>query len=105
MRYKSNELKKLEDNRFSVFTDELYKCYFCDKPRADLHEILYGKNRRNSMIYGYVLPLCRQHHSSFHHNHVLTKMWSAKCQEHFEKNHTREEWLSIFHMNYIQQKS
>ena len=104
MKQKTNKLAKLEKERYSVFTSNLDKCYFCPKPRADLHEILYGRNRQNSMIYGYVLPLCRQHHSSFHHNHVLTKMWSAKCQEHFEQNHTREEWLSIFHKNYIQQK-
>ena len=102
MRYKSNKLKKLENNRFSVFTKNFTHCYFCLKPRADLHEILYGKNRRNSIKYGYVLPLCREHHNSFHENHVLTKIWCAKCQEHFEQTHTREEWISIFHMNYIQ---
>lgn len=102
MKYKSYGLKKLEDKRYSVFTRNLDVCYFCGKPRADLHEILYGKNRSNSMKFGYVLPLCREHHLSFHKNHVLTKIWCAKCQEKFEKNKSREEWISIFHRNYRQ---
>jgi len=102
MKYKSKALKQLEDNRYSVFTTNLQKCYFCPKEKEDLHEILYGRNRRNSMKYGYVLPLCRSHHNSFHDNHVLTKRWCAKCQEHFEQTHSREEWLAVFHMNYIQ---
>ena len=91
---------KLERNRYSVFTDNLNYCYFCGKPRTDLHEILYGSNRLNSMKYGYVLPLCREHHNSFHVNHVLTREWCKKCQEHFEKEYSKEDWLATFHRNY-----
>lgn len=101
MRYKTKKLVDLERSRTSVFTDDLMHCFYCDKYREDLHEIIYGTNRKNSMRYGYVLPLCREHHRMFHDNHKLTKIWSAKCQENFEKTHTREEWLSIFYKNYL----
>lgn len=101
MKNKTNKLKKLEQERVSIFIDDLKLCYFCRKPREDLHEILYGRNRRNSMRYGFVLPLCREHHNMFHLNHQLTNIWSAKCQKYFEREHTREEWIKIFYRNYL----
>lgn len=91
----------LEQNRTSIFTDDLLYCYVCGKPREDLHEILYGSNRLNSIRAGYVLPLCREHHRMFHLNRELTKRWSKECQKRFEQEHTRDEWLNIFHRNYL----
>lgn len=101
MKSKTKKLYDLEKNRISIFINDLRECYFCRKPREDLHEILYGANRRNSMKYGFVLPLCREHHRMFHDNHKLTLDWCKKCQKRFEEDHTREEWLSIFHRNYL----
>lgn len=105
MKKKSNYLARLEKNRISVFTEDLDHCFFFDKCRRkkdDYHEILYGSNRKNSMIYGFVLPLCREHHEMFHQNHKLTKIWSAKCQKYWEKNiSNREDWLDVFHRNYL----
>ena len=91
---------KLERNRYSVFTDNLSYCYVCGKPRTELHEILFGSNRFNSMKYGYILPLCRKCHESFHRNRILTKKWSVKCQDHFEKKYSVKEWMETFHKNY-----
>lgn len=97
MKKKSNKLAKLERNRFSVFTDNLKKCYFCPNSAIEKHEILAGSNRQNSMRYGYVLPVCR-----FHHDRIQYDLeWKKKCQRHFEQTHTREEWISIFHKNYL----
>ena len=101
MKYKRKKLINLERHRTSIFIDDLTECYFCPNRREDIHEILYGSNRINSMKYGYTLPLCREHHEMFHNNHELTRRWSAKCQRYFEKEHTREEWIAIFHRNYI----
>lgn len=100
LRRRSAKLSSLERNRYSVFTDNLDYCYFCGKPRTDLHEIIYGSNRLNSMKWGYVLPLCRSHHDSFHKNHVLTREWAAKCQDHFESIYCHQDWLDTFHKNY-----
>lgn len=100
MRKKSKVLAYLENHRTSVFTDDLEHCYFCGRPKDDLHEILYGSNRNNSMRYGYVLPLCREHHQMFHNNHKLTEEWAKKCQKHFEKEH-EITWTNIFHRNYL----
>ena len=101
MRKVSTKRARLERNRYSVFTEDLDHCYFCGKPRTDLHEILYGANRFNSMKYGYIFPLCREHHNMFHNNHVLTKQWSAKCQKHFEQKYSLKDWMNTFHKNYL----
>lgn len=97
MRYKTSKLKKLESSRYSVFTTNLHKCYFCDNTKVELHELLAGRNRKNSIKYGYVLPVCREHHKEIQYN----LEWKQKSQAHFEKTHTREEWLSIFYKNYL----
>ena len=97
MKYKSNKLKRLEKERFSVFTTNMKKCYFCNNTSIENHELLPGKNRQNSMRYGYVLPVCRIHHNEIQYS----ESWKKKSQEHFEKTHTREEWLEIFHRNYL----
>jgi len=97
MRYKTDKLKKLEATRYSVFTDNLNKCYFCNEKREDFHELLAGRNRLNSIKYGYVLPVCRKHHKEIQYS----LEWKQKSQAHFELTHTREEWLSIFYKNYL----
>lgn len=100
MKSRTNKRRILEENRWSVFTDNLEECYFCKKPIVEIHEILYGTNRNNSMKWGYCLPLCREHHNSFHKNHRLTMEWQIKCQEHFVEKYSLDEWLGIFHCNY-----
>ena len=105
MRYKSSKLAKLEKSRWSVFTDNEELCFICslygkESKAVNKHEILYGSNRRNSMLFGYVLPLCAKCHRAFHNNHVLTKLWSAKCQEYHEKRYGNKDWLEHFHRNY-----
>lgn len=105
MKKKSYELAKIERQRKSIFTDDLKLCYVCNsrgiyKPASDLHEILYGTNRKNSMLFGYVLPLCSKCHDSFHKNRVLTELWSKKCQIYHENKYGVQDWLDKFHRNY-----
>ena len=62
MKYKTNKLKKLENNRFSILTENLEKCYICGKEVVDVHEVYSGTNRQMSMKNGFCIPLCRTHH-------------------------------------------
>lgn len=100
MKKKSYELAKLEKYRESVFTDNMQMCYVCGRPASSKHEILYGTNRRNSMVFGYVLPLCLNCHRSFHKNHVLTNEWAKKCQIYHEEKYGVQDWMEHFHRNY-----
>lgn len=102
MHNKSKKLAKLERDRFSVFTDDLTTCYLCGKPKNDLHELLEGRNRVNSIKFGYVIPVCRLCHSQIQNNIEFKNIWAKKVQEHFEENlGSRDEFLSIFRRNYL----
>ena len=99
--YKMNKIKQLEKNRFSILTNDLTTCYLCGRPKNHLHEIFFGKNRINSMIYGCVAPLCFYCHEKVHKNEQLNIMLKEKCQKKFIETYPDKDFLSIFHKNYI----
>ena len=105
MHNKSKKLAKLERNRFSVFTDDLEHCILCGKPREHLHEIIYGKNRINSIKYNFVIPLCANHHTGkdgIHFNKDLDLYYKRLCQIYFENNiGNRIEFIKTFGRSYL----
>lgn len=96
---KTNKQKQLEKNRFSIFTNNFNKCYYCGKEskKLDLHEVYGGSNRTRSIKYGLVVPLCRICHS----NEEIIKYLRIKLQKEFEKKHTRDEFIEITGKSYI----
>ena len=99
-----NKIKRLEQMRFSILTNDLTKCYLCGKPKEHLHEIYFGKNRINSMKWGCVVPLCYECHvgkNGVHHNEQLNIMLKQICQKKFTETYPSTDFLSIFHKNYI----
>lgn len=61
-----------------------------------------GRNRSNSIKYGFVIPLCRQCHRDITNNYEYINFWKVKAQTYFEKNiGTKEEFIKIFGMDYI----
>ena len=102
MRQKSNKLTELEKNRKSVFTDDLDYCYLCGKKKNDLHEVFGGRNRINSIKYNFILPLCRECHSSNQNNPIFNDYWHKQGQLYWEKNiGSREEFIKAFRRNYL----
>lgn len=102
IRQKSLKLAKLERNRYSVFTDDLDHCILCKKKKEHLHEIFFGANRKMSMEYGFVIPLCFECHSEMHRNHKWQKFWHIRGQEYWEKNiGTRDEFIGVFGKSYL----
>ena len=103
--HKSSKISKLERNRTSIFTDDLEHCIVCGNNKDNLHEIIYGKNRLNSMKYGFVIPLCFNHHvgnRGIHYNRELDLYYKKKCQEYFENNiGNRLEFIKIFGKSYL----
>ena len=99
---KSNKLAKIEKNRYSVFTDNLINCYICGRKKDDLHEIFGGRNRRNSMKYGFILPLCRECHSLNQNNPFFNDYWHKQGQTYWEEYiGSREEFIKVFRRNYL----
>lgn len=102
MKKKSKELARLEKNRKSVFYEDLSKCMYCGSSyEMTKHEIYEGRNRKNSMIYGFVLPLCLNCHRNLQNNHEFYTKWKIKAQEYFENNiGTHDDFIRIFRRNY-----
>lgn len=96
-----NKIRELEYNRFSILTNDLTRCYVCGKTKDHLHEIFFGKNRVNSMIYGCVVPLCFTCHNKVHNNHQLDIILKQKAQIKFEELYPNLDFISIFHKSYI----
>lgn len=103
MRTKSKKLSKLEKERFSVFYDDLSLCMNCGSTyRMTKHEVFEGRNRINSMKYGFVLPLCMKCHQELQEDITFNDKWKKKSQMYFEKHiGTRDDFLSIFRRNYL----
>lgn len=102
MKKKSWKLAKLERNRYSVFYESFAMCCGCGSMyQPTKHEIFEGRNRKNSMKYGFVIPLCLACHQRLQDDLDFNKKWKVKAQDYFEKNYgTRDDFIKIFRMNY-----
>jgi hypothetical protein len=102
MKAKTNKLRRLENNRTSILTDDLESCYICGCPADDMHEIYGGRNRRISMENGFCVPLCRYHHRVVTNNYEADLKLKQVCQLHFEKENSREDWFALIGKNYLE---
>lgn len=97
----SKKLSKLEKNRFSLFSKNTAKCYFC--PSTDnltWHEIFRGRNRSNSMKYGLCLRMCLKCHKKYQDDLFFNDFWHKKGQALFEKAYPDLDFVDIFKRNY-----
>lgn len=101
MKQRSSKLSKLERNRFSLFTDNMNKCYFCPNKKDHIHEIFCGRNRQNSMKYGLCLPICEACHSKYQNDFLFNKEWHKKGQAMFNKAYPDLNFENIFKKNYL----
>lgn len=93
------KIKTLERKRYSIITDDLDHCYLCGMNKQHLHEVIFGKNRVNSMKYGLVIPVCMKCHNEIHNNNELDKKLKRIAQQKFEENYDIE-FIKIFYKNY-----
>lgn len=98
MKKKSSKLAKLEKSRYSIFTNDFTKCYYCKRQGpVDIHEVYGGSNRQRSMKYGLCVPLCRSCHSL----DIVVRDLRVICQKLYEKDHTRAEFIQIIGKSYL----
>ena len=99
---KSNELAKLERKRFSLFSDNINKCYLCPSTHnLTWHEIYQGRNRQNSMKYGLCLRLCLNCHETKQEDKEFNDYWHKKGQAMFNDAYPDLIFLDIFKRNYL----
>lgn len=101
MKYKTNKLKKLEKNRFSILQEDTSKCAICGSTyQLTWHEVFGGTNRLNSMKYGLCLRLCLNCHRSITNNNEFLDHWHKKGQQAFIEKYDLE-FIDIFYKNYL----
>ena len=101
MKNKSKKLAKLEKNRYSILTDDLEHCYLCEAEykyikRDELHEIFGGRNRRKSIEWGLVIPVCRKCHTKLTDDAKEYKKLQKEAKKIFIKKHGKEKFTEEF---------
>ena len=99
-----NKIRELEKNRYSILTDDMDHCFLCGLPKNSIHEIYFGKNRANSMIYGCCVPLCFNHHTGNMGVHNISEIditLKKMCQLKFMQVYPSIDFIKVFHKNYI----
>lgn len=99
---RSKKLAKAERNRYSVFTSS-DKCFVCDsKYQLTWNEIFRGRNRINSMKYGFCLRMCLNCHRKLQEDIDFNDFWHKQAQLYYEENYgSRNEFIGIFRKNYL----
>lgn len=98
---KTNKLKKLEADRYSLLTDEIRYCYLCGKKKIDTHELIGGCNRQKSMKWGLTIPICRECHNKFKTDIAFRRKLEKLGQEVFEEKYSHELFMAEFKRNYL----
>lgn len=82
------------------------RCYVCDtEQNLHLHHIYGGSNRKVSDKNGFVVYLCAKHHNmsdeGVHFSKELDNFLKRRCQEEYEKGHTRGQFVALIGRNYL----
>ena len=102
MHSQSAKLKKLERNRFSLFTNDHDHCMICHSTyQLTWHEIFGGRNRTNSMRYGLCLKICLKCHETLQNDANFNEIWHKKGQVMFNNTYPDLDFKNIFHINYL----
>lgn len=101
MKNKSTKLAKLEKQRYSMLTQDLEYCYICAKEKKktkkhELHEVFGGRNRKRSMIWGLVVPICRKHHREITDSVVLNRKLQREAKQKFVKKFGKDKFTEEF---------
>lgn len=92
--------------RYSILNN-LNKCYFCNRPAQNKHEVFFGrKNRQISIENGFCVGLCAWHHNlggkeCVHENREMDLILKRLYQQEYEKNHSREDFINLIGKSYL----
>ena len=95
-----------------LHSKESKTCYLCmkagdytEKRGLEEHHIYTGPRRAVSEEYGFKVYLCKSHHTvsaaAVHNNQDNMRLLQRECQEEWEKEHSRKEWMELMGRNYI----
>lgn len=80
-------------------------CFVCGRYGTEIHHVFFGTaNRKLSEKYGLIVGLCYNHHrgnKGVHFNRELDLMIKRQAQGVFEREYSRDEFISVFGKNYL----
>lgn len=91
----------------SIIQGSFTCCYLCGSyGRLEIHHIFGGSNRKNSTQFGLTVALCpcchRGDDTGVHGKNKANDLLLKRIgQREFEKTHSREEFMRLFHKNYL----
>ena len=97
----------MADNRFSIIVKDFDRCLICGSYlNIHKHEIFFGTaNRKLSIKYGLVVPLCHRHHNGsnagVHYNKELNIKLKQQGQKAFEYHYPDLDFIKIFGKSYL----
>ena len=91
IKQRSAKQNKLEKQRYSIFTDDLERCFNCGRKADDTHEVWGGSNRKRSIKYGLCIPLCRECHS----NEKIVMKLRKSLQEVYIQRYGEQKFIEI----------
>ena len=82
---------------------EIGQCHKCRQMApVEWHHMIYGKGRRPySDHFDLVRQLCRECHRAAHSEKQTSWTYKMIAQKQFEEEHTHEEYMEIFAVNYL----
>ena len=111
---KPGKKKKRKKHKKSIMQPkEDRRCYLCmlldndfsEKRCLHEHHAVFGNDHAFAEAEGLKVNLCRKHHQdgpeAVHNNYDNARLVSAKAQEAYEREHTRDEWMSHVGKNYL----
>lgn len=86
----------------SIMPFDVNTCIECGGRGEHTHHVLFGRNRKNSEMYGLKVRLCTACHYRLHNKDEKLAMKYRKLgQKYFEKAYSHEEFMRIFGRNYL----
>ena len=102
MHNQSAKLRKLERNRFSLFTDDYNHCIICGSTyQLTWHEIFDDRNRPNSLRFGLCIRICLSCHKTLQNDKNFNEIWHKKGQAMFVKTYPDLDFAKMFRKNYL----
>lgn len=91
----------------SIMQEDYRYCYLCGWPAKQEHHVFGGANRKKSEKYGLKVKLCVECHicgkDAVHNNEAIMQRLRQEGQRAFERNHTREQFMTEFGKNYLEE--
>lgn len=106
--------KKRKRHKKSILHEKDGTCYLCMKLSGDCrikpviheHHIYGGACRSISEQEGFKAYLCLEHHidgpEAVHNNQENMRILQRDCQRHYERTHTRKQFMELTGRNYLE---